>query len=350
MIRERCGNGAGRGRNIGTLRVLFVPVFLALAGCGGSGGEGTQPDDTGLAADLDVQTPEQGVGTDTVPVLDKGLSAESGPDIWLDVAGEAAMNETMAEACIPNCSEVECGEDGCGDVCGYCLYGFLCKAGVCIEFCVPDCEGKACGDDGCGGWCADCEENETCAPDFTCVLKSCEPKCDLNLCGPDGCGGSCGSCGEGFVCLGGQCVVDTNCYDITAEGICQGDQLLWCENSVLMKETCDTESGFVCGYSHLAKKYACTTPEQCEPQCTGKECGPDLCGGECGQCGGIETCSTGGVCGPPCGDVTGEGVCQGKTLSFCHQGILIIYDCGSAGKDCKWDPTGNSGQGWYDCL
>lgn len=256
------------------------------------------------------------------------------------------------EQCIPMCEGRECGSDGCGGVCGYCPYGYLCKGGICVEYCVPDCTGKICGEDGCGGLCGECKENEFCAEDFTCVLKGCEPQCEGKSCGPDGCGGQCGKCGEGQICDSKTwtCVKDTSCHDVTAEGRCLGSLLQWCENGVLMEMDCSKTEGLVCGYSFLAKKYDCITPEQCKPQCVGKECGPDQCGGECGVCGPEEVCSDGGKCGKPCGDVTETGKCEGDVLVFCHQGILVFYDCAAYGLKCKWDPTGNAGKGWYDCL
>ncbi|NOZ01236.1 MAG: hypothetical protein GXP54_05025 [Deltaproteobacteria bacterium] len=335
--------------------IALAASILAAPGCSGTGdGESRDaavgPETAQDTVTADTGAKDPGSYTDNGPVHDIDASddvkeVQIGSEIIDGVA-----HDLSSEACVPNCEGVVCGGDGCGDVCGYCPYGFICKVGLCIEYCEPECEGKECGDDGCGGLCADCADNEYCSPSFTCVLKSCEPTCDVNECGPDGCGGSCGSCKDGFVCLDGRCETDTSCHDVTAVGVCDDKTLLWCQDGVLQKETCDTTNGWVCGYSQTAKKFACVIPEQCEPQCTGKECGPDLCGGQCGQCGGIEVCSTGGACGPPCGDVTEEGACQDNTLSFCHQGILLMYDCESAGKKCQWDPTGNSGQGWFDCL
>jgi len=266
--------------------------------------------------------------------------------------GTDLATNTEPEACLPQCEGRECGDNGCGGLCGYCPYGSLCKAGLCVEYCVPDCTGKQCGDDGCGGLCGDCEVNEFCAEDFHCVLKGCVPDCAGRACGPDGCGGSCGTCGDGQVCdpKAWQCVVDTSCHEVTAEGRCVGSLLQWCEAGVLKQTECDPAQGLVCGFSQVAKKYACIPPEQCEPQCSGRECGPDQCGGTCGDCRADQVCSTGGRCGAPCGTVGEAGICDQEVLKFCHQGILIAYDCAAHGLHCEWDPTGNSGKGWYDCL
>ncbi len=69
------------------------------------------------------------------------------------------------EVCVPNCTDKECGSDGCG---GFCLPGCpdngACDetTGLC-EACVPDCAGRECGPDGCDGTCGpDCGEGEYC--------------------------------------------------------------------------------------------------------------------------------------------------------------------------------------------
>lgn len=335
-----------------TSQVAWVGVVMVLAACGSGGGGGPGPDvpdvrrDVLVGGDPGGSDPERDDSARERVVTDLG-SPEDVAEFEEPGDGGADL-----DACVPQCEGRECGDDGCGGICGYCPYGFLCKVGVCVEYCVPDCTGRACGDDGCGGLCGECEENEFCGEDFTCVLKGCEPACSGHACGPDGCGGSCGSCGEGQVCdpQTWQCVKDTACHEVTAEGRCVGSLLQWCEAGVLQEKVCDPAEGLVCGFSVVAKKYDCLPPEQCEPQCSGKECGPDQCGATCGECAAGRVCSTGGTCGAPCGDITETGSCQGDVLQFCHQGILITYDCAAHGLRCQWDPTGNSGKGWFDCL
>ena len=74
------------------------------------------------------------------------------------------------------------------------------------DVCEPDCEGKECGDDGCGGICGNCFtfegaiDNTLCLDDGTC--GEAEPLCSCvdRECGEDDCGNSCGVCGDGFLC------------------------------------------------------------------------------------------------------------------------------------------------------
>lgn len=337
-------------------------VVLVLAGCGGGGGS-----DPGGGLDLaTIDVPD-------VPPIDPGTPDPGGdegqdpggrpdladPDVAPDAAdpgGDAGADIPEPDAgCVPNCEDKECGSDGCGELCGYCAYGFICnEIQICRPFCEPQCEGKLCGPDGCNGLCGECKENEVCGADFTCVLKDCVPKCDGRVCGPDSCGGKCGDCEEGFLCLAdGQCTEDLNCYDITATGTCVGNQLLFCQDGVLQKVECDTSQGLVCAYSAAGKKHDCVIPEQCQPQCAGKNCGPDKCGGTCGTCGEDLVCSTGGLCGTPCDGVTSTGVCldANTKLAFCHQEILLIHDCYNPERlFCKWNPSAAGGAGAYDCL
>ena len=77
-------------------------------------------------------------------------------------------------SCIPDCTGLECGNDGCGGSCGDCFAG-PCEDGVCPS-CEPQCEGLECGDDGCGGTCGVCPLGETCGDaglcETSCVVSS----------------------------------------------------------------------------------------------------------------------------------------------------------------------------------
>jgi hypothetical protein len=76
--------------------------------------------------------------------------------------------------------------------------------------CQPDCfsKNKQCGDNGCGGICGTCAPALTCGGGGVPFKCGCTPTCENKACGPDGCGGSCGSCEGGASCVEatGQCV------------------------------------------------------------------------------------------------------------------------------------------------
>jgi hypothetical protein len=145
---------------------------------------------------------------------------------------------TNTPGCTPNCSNNECGDDGCGGSCGICNQG-VCQHGKCVlnpSKCTPNCSSIVCGSDGCGGSCGTCDQGS--CQHGKCV-ESCVPKCipPLDECGSDGCGGTCGTCASGSRCNNGKCIVfpppsqcPTNCgreydccgYDPSGYGGCGG--------------------------------------------------------------------------------------------------------------------------------
>lgn len=75
--------------------------------------------------------------------------------------GIMVSDVSTCNGCTPDCSGLECGDNGCGGSCGTCGGGDVCVGGTCS--CTPDCSGLACGDDGCGGSCGTCGGGDTCA-------------------------------------------------------------------------------------------------------------------------------------------------------------------------------------------
>ncbi|MGC4113278.1 MAG: hypothetical protein QM765_01090 [Myxococcales bacterium] len=107
---------------------------------------------------------------------------------------------TCQASCVPNCLNRQCGDDGCGGICGSCRTGQTCELGLCSGgACVINCANRECGDDGCGGSCGTCGVGRTCAAG-KCGAGGCIPFCTNRQCGPDGCGGTCGSCSGGQSC------------------------------------------------------------------------------------------------------------------------------------------------------
>jgi len=136
--------------------------------------------------------------------------------------GWHCFDGTCQEDCTVNCDEKECGDNGCGGVCGYCeiLYGtgYNCNSSGLCEACIPDCLEKECGDNGCEGTCGDC--NTLYNLSYNCNISNnqcemCTPNCidQSRECGPvpNGCGESCGNCSELYgypenSCTNGICI------------------------------------------------------------------------------------------------------------------------------------------------
>ncbi|MCA9513405.1 MAG: hypothetical protein KC635_00525, partial [Myxococcales bacterium] len=202
------------------------------------------------------------------------------------------MTNVAKPPCEPDCTDKECGDDGCGGVCGPgCAEGLSCWDNACVS-CVPDCTSKQCGDDGCGGSCGNCTGNRVCE-DFFCVVP-CTPDCAGRECGSDGCGGTCGpGCASGETCL--------------SDGTCDAP----CAPDCTGKRCGDDGCGGTCGPGCVSGQ-TCTAAGQCQtacaPACAGKDCGDDGCGGVCGTCSGDDVCHA-GACEPLCAPACGGKVC-----------------------------------------
>ncbi|MBM4395262.1 MAG: hypothetical protein FJ087_06185 [Deltaproteobacteria bacterium] len=123
-------------------------------------------------------------------------------------AGQSCDNFGQCKGCTPQCAGKVCGPDGCGGQCGIpCGAGQACNPlGTGCE-CAKQCLGKDCGPDGCGGECGTCPDPKECSPAGICKLKPCAPSCDGKTCGDDGCGGACGACQPPKQCVWFQCVM-----------------------------------------------------------------------------------------------------------------------------------------------
>ena len=213
-----------------------------------------------------------------------------GDDDWCDPG-----DDDPPCVCVPDCAGKDCGEDGCGDVCGTCQQDHECQLGLCVyvdpnqtcQECADECAldpvtYDCCeeGEQKCNGLkIIDCEDKF--ASDQTCdCWKWLDPQGDdcedpLQICQelPDGLG----------VCV---------CEFLTCDaGCCAGPEFT----------TCDPQG-------------ECCIPYDCEA--TGKECGDDGCGGSCGDCpqgtycdSGTQVCQT--TCQTEC-DFIGETECNGS--------------------------------------
>ena len=183
-----------------------------------------------------------------IPVDLMDADSEVDPD-QLDVADEKDDKVVPDGDCNPSCGGKDCGPDGCGGVCGFCQYGFICSAGDCIEsVCQTDCvvtigsveTYKECGPDNCGGFCGFCSGESTyCGEDGFCYEGSCSGSCDGQVCGDDGCGHSCGNCQAQELCdSDGQCIPHP-CGDVTYKGKCTSQYIfVECVSLQLVETNC----------------------------------------------------------------------------------------------------------------
>jgi len=356
----------------------MTTAMLLLLGCGSSGGptEEPKPPDNGpdlpdppevpefvfdLVTDAGADIPGDGAYSTDVDVFvppDADV-----PDVPNEEEDEGPKpEEVKPDGCVPQCTfkegeneEVpagtpkECGEDGCGSICGYCSYEEMCVKALCEEICIPKCEGKQCGSDGCYGTCPPgCDDNFVCGEDQLCYpFCDNEAKCAGKQCGPDGCGGSCGYCGLGFICDEdkGLCEEDPCGAVEPGVGKClDTNVLVECIDGKLKETECaGVGEDYFCKWDAPNQKFVCA--QGCEPSCkwddgTPKECGYDGCYGVCGTCPQGWECKA-GMCYPlpggECGWITPSGECIENKLWFCSNNILYVDDCPALGKNCKFD-------------
>ena len=164
--------------------------------------------------------------------------------------------------------------------------------------CEPDCTGKNCGDNGCGGLCGTCFGNYSCE-EGTCT--PCQPQCEGKTCGDDGCGASCGECAEGEVCTASQCGPPPPpiCLQMTP---CLMEA---CADSAEGIDTCLEEAASSCGPAETPAQesaavglVSCMAENGCSLQqdANGAECQGGFCMAETVSCSqaveGVEECHT----------------------------------------------------------
>ena len=266
------------------------------------------------------------------------------------------------ERCEPACENMQCGDDGCGGVCGECEEGMECVlaedgGAMCASICVPFCENKSCGDDGCGGDCGTCSEGQECVESESGVLECsevCEPNCDGKNCGGDGCGGVCGTCEADYAC------VDSVCVEASCAGFCgesPEEKDCHCDASCYTFGDCCADvcaTCGICGGEEVAEVSDCNQGS-CVGCCgvyqTGAECQCDASCAEYGDCCD-DACDVCGLCGDsvdtPCPDwLTYEGCCSGDaSISYCRSTGLQQGGPCPDGLICGW----NDESGYFDCV
>lgn len=220
------------------------------------------------------------------------------------------------------------------------LLHFGCDGDSC-KACKPNCKYRECGDDGCGMVCGKCQYPRMCMRLE--VVKSCYnveiPVCHMKQCGDDTYGGSCGYCPEGFICdSAALCQPEAGgCDGIPPEGICMDGVLVTCEGGSALHRFCAYEG---CMVDDVTGDAYCAEVE-CLPDCFGKTCGDDGCGGSCGECDAGENCDQNlNIClpeGTGCGDIPKEGVCLGHVLVKCRGDTLDAEECLPQGLVCGVD-------------
>lgn len=263
-----------------------------------------------------------------------------------------------------------------------CMAEFLDCSGVALSDCVceRDCTDRECGGDGCGGSCGTCDPDHEECIDGLCV---CQPQCEARTCGDDACGGQCGFCLGTQECIAGNCAEtctdeDSDGFPGTGAGCDPTDPEYDCNDSRASVNPGATE---VCGNGfdddcHDGDLPCCTTHASRQCLDDGDIYWFNSCGAReerylnCGSLGCVTNCS-GGTPGcitswrsPECrsgnvwvGDF-GDFSCQTSTFPLSHtvSGPRMVQDCHGRGcstttftcgctPDCGTDECGGDGCG-----
>ncbi|HRY96095.1 MAG TPA: hypothetical protein P5147_21720 [Myxococcota bacterium] len=205
--------------------------------------------------------------------------------------------------------------------------------------CVPDCTDKQCGSDGCGGECENCLET---GQGNVCMGNRCSfadwGDCFTHKCGLDPMFGTllCGTCPVGWDCNWNVGLCDSptgECSGVPETGLCLSGRAVTCQAGELFYQDCEFEA---CRLDPATLEAGCEEVP-CLARCFGRTCGDDGCGGSCGSCAAGRTCQADlGVCVPEsgCGEVGAAGECQGHTLVTCEAGAIQTEACLPEGKLC----------------
>ena len=144
------------------------------------------------------------------------------------------------------------------------------------------------------------------------------------------------------------------CGDVTEEGVCKEDQLVWCDHGRLERKSC-RDDGKVCGQNADGNNACLDMDGEPEADCgsmpeTGTCEGSTLmfcteageprtedCAAKGEQC---VTDEAGSRCAPApgmCGDIDYQGRCNGQVMEWCNEaGELESYDCALSGQACAF--------------
>lgn len=221
-------------------------------------------------------------GTDGFDTADPHQGGDSIDD-RLGSDGEADPGQTD-EGCVPLCEGRECGDDGCGGVCGTCrdedpldCIHAACEVGLCVPRVAE-------------GWCLIddvCREAMEAHPDSPCAW--CDPLANPEGWTPREDGSPCttgGYCTVGETCLGGFCQggAARDCSGAVTEPQCQTPR---CDEGERACTADAANGGGSCDDRDPGTvNDACLAGEcvGCMRLCGERNCGDDGCGGSCGTC------------------------------------------------------------------
>ena len=207
---------------------------------------------------------------------------------------DCAINEQCFDAtgqceCVPNCDGKECGDDGCGGVCGHCSDDDLtCQNGTC----------------GCDPALECCSDGDCSDPNFTCQSGHCGCDPALECCSDGDCSDPDQTCHGGYCACDPtlECCSDGDCSDpdqTCQDGTCGCDPALECCSDDQCSDPDQTCQGGTCGCDPALE---CCSDDQCSDPT--QSCQDGTC-----ACDPALECCSNDQCSAP------NQICQGGTCA-----------------------------------
>ncbi len=290
-------------------------------------------------------------------------------------SGAAPVGAPPLACCVPQCAGGKnCGDDGCGGVCGTCGPGKVCGSNqicACTLSCddnqictTDDCDATGCTHTNNSAPCTlgdQCSLNDACS-NGKCASGGTKDCSDSDPCTIDACDSAKGcvhtavNCDDGNSCTTDSCAADNSCVhtntasacddldactvsDTCSNGACAGTSKTCNDGNVCTADSCNPSSG--CVFSPLTVACddgdPCTVNDMCsagkcvagaEQSCNDSNpCTDDSCtaGTGCKFTPNTATCNAGNVC--TTGDTCSGGTCQaGSSAGACDDGDTCTTD------------------------
>ena len=350
--------------------VGLLLTVMVLAGCGGHSSGPVSLDD-GLPDDLSVDhgVIDPGFGDPDLPHVgedpggldfgpsDQGMdlsaedygTADSSNDVLtVDASADAPPEDYgdpgVEEVCTPNCDDRECGDDGCGGVCGTCTGGScndldwtpprICSEGACLPSNVQNCDdGDPCTADVCDSL-TGCQ-NQTLEDGSICVLGQCQ---DLLWLKPSTCvkgkcegGGGTEYCADENYCTDDSCSPTVGCVFVPNTMDCD-DENLCTTGDVCTSGSCVGTGDLICSDGKNCTTDSCDALSGCHHDVNEGKC---LIEGNCYSSNSLNPLDACQVCVPSSSQIA-------WTARTCNDGIACTIDLCQSPTGCVATPEAGS--------
>ena len=242
-------------------KLMVLMILLATCSCAGSDSSDPVTDsqtsmdvdslDDVLSVDIGIDIPPD---IPLLPDVKADTYIQDLPDLLPEILPEIVTPDIPEVApevtCETECNGAECGDDGCGGVCGICEDDFSCYDGYC-----GNCTGNS-----------DCDDNNECTDqectDNQCIFTPNENECDdldactdTDTCENSECWGQEIDCDDSNPCTADGCDSDIGCEHSNQSDLDCNEGYGWCVNGECVNKTPVCPFDWVLGVTLPVKCY-----------------------------------------------------------------------------------------------